>query len=224
MRFLTLMATSLSWILCTDVSVAGFVLALTETGSPGSFQVEAGSTIIVPVYIVQTDGENRLATLGLFSAGVTANFDQLSGPSGLAIPQTATLASHWTDTIGNFTKIDLNARQITLEGLVTGTSSVKTSGNSNAIRIGEISFAAGNVDNVTSLRLSLVDNLPNINLLLTPPRGTPIDTSFVGGTINTITAVPEPSTLILVGLAASSMGAAAWRKRKRLLTRTQVSR
>jgi hypothetical protein len=52
--------------------------------------------------------------------------------------------------------------------------------------------------------------------------GNPIgQVTFRGGSI---TAVPEPSTLILVGLAASSTGAVAWRKRKRLLKRTQASR
>lgn len=199
---------------CT-CSKAGFVLALTSTGEFGNFQVSSGSSVVIPVYLVQTAGEDRLSTVGLFSSGATVEYETASGPGPHAAPISATIDSVWTDTIANFAGIDSANKQVILEGFVFGTSPVKASLGSNSIRIGEIQFAAGGESNVTVLNISFAGNLPGINLLIDPfPAGTPLSPTFVGGTISTVSAVPEPTSLTLAGLVGGAIGLSQWRRRR----------
>lgn len=193
---------------------ADLILSFTASGDAGVFDVEVGSSVSIPVYIVQTQGETRLSTLGLFSAGATINYSYSSGAEALSTPESVSLASHWTDTLANFTKIDLETKQVTLEGLVQGVTAVKPVAGGNSILIGEISVTAGALGNVTQLTTSLDNNLPGINLLLTPPAGVVIAPSFSNARVNTIAAVPEPSSGLLLVWSASLF---ALRRRRPLL-------
>lgn len=180
---------------------AGFVLGFTDTGTAGDFKFVEGTTSSVPVFLVQTGinaqtgiNEDRLFTVGLFSAGATVDFSTSNSLRG------ASLASHWTDTIANFVDVDLATGRVTLEGVVSGLTPVKTSNGSNAILIGQISLIPGSAGSKTDLRMSLDNNLPGINLFI---NNSVIAPSFANASVTSITAVPEPAS---IGLCLISVG------------------
>lgn len=175
-------------------------------------QVVEGGTIDIPIYLVQTNLENRLSSIGLFSSGVTLTYLQNSGPGGLAKPMTGTLAPHWTGE-GNFTNHDLEAATFVMEGLINDPSSPVLATN-NAILLGNVTFSAGTLGNLTSLSLSLNSNTPFSNLFVDIDETFPDnDLVFRSASLATVTAVPEPSSLV-VGVLAVACGAVKFRRRR----------
>lgn len=70
-----------------------------------------------------------------------------------------------------------------------------------------MTFDAGTVDNVTSLSLSLAGNSAFANLFVDPFETFPEnDLIFRTASIQTIVAVPEPSSLLLVGTLGVMLG------------------
>ena len=188
-----------------------FVLSLTPDGSVGAFDVEEGQTTEIFLYLVQTNGnDSRLSTIGLYSAGGTISYE--SGGE----PIRAQLASHWVNSnpILNFVDIDQVNRSIVLEGVndLTGVFASQP-----FVVIGSVTFNSGTVGSMLKLSTSLSGNTVLINLLNDPnPSSDPnldTPTQFAGGTLTTITAVPEPSSLVLGSIAVVSLLCRANRKR-----------
>lgn len=193
---------------------ADVIISFNETGATTAFTVLQGESISVPVFMTADVGEVRLSTQGLYSAGTTVRYFYGSGTgdadSGNASISSVALDPKWTDLGSNYTEIDNSQgnQYAILEGVVDGppiVPVVPTIGT-NYIKIGTVTFQSGVDGNVTELSLSTDLNVAFINLLYNPTTGDPLDghINFAGATLATITAVPEPSSLICLGLAFSS--------------------
>ena len=176
-------------------SRADFVFAFNTSGTNQDFLVGAGSIVNVPVYLVQTDGENRLSNIGLFSAGASVDYVYGSGAPVSATVNSATLATHWNDPLLNL--VDYQPGRVVLEGVVDDIA-LPALTVTNAVLLGTIQFQAGELGNVTSLQLSLSGVTPFANNLVDAAEVTPITFR-----LGTITAVPEPTSLCLIVVAAS---------------------
>lgn len=173
---------------------ADFVFAFNTSGTNQDFLVGAGAIVNVPIYLVKTDGENRLSSIGLFSSGASVSYSFGSGAPQSATVNSATLAAHWNDPVSNL--IDYQTNRVVLEGLVDDYA-FPALATSNAVLLGTVQFQAGEFGNVTNLQLSLNSVTPLANTLVNLAEVTPI--SF---RLGTITAVPEPSSLYLIALAS----------------------
>jgi len=187
------------------VAQADFVMSLTQDGSVGAFTVQSGGASSIPIFLLQTNGENRLRTQGLFSSGATLAYSAGGGNSGNASIRSVALAPHWTNTSLNYTGFDnsVGNQFAVLEGLITRPAQppVTPGINTQSVLLGSVTFSAGSVGNVTNLNLSLDQNVSKINLLFNNSTGdevTPI--TFVGGSLQTISAVPEPSSMVLAAI------------------------
>lgn len=68
----------LSWT-CQNAS-AGFMLSMSLNGTTPTITVKAGEqSADIPVYLLETGGETRLTTVGLFAAGATVTFQNGAG-------------------------------------------------------------------------------------------------------------------------------------------------
>jgi hypothetical protein len=180
-----------------QTSEAGYVFSFNTFGTDQAFTVVEGSSIDVPIYLVQTDGENRLSTIGLYSSGASVTIGYDSGAIGNSFASQPTLAGHWTDLLSN--RAEILVDQVVLEGLIDDPA-FPVFATSNSILLGTIEFQSGVSGNLTSLELSLDNVTPMANLFVDANEVGPI--SFRKGTIS---AVPEPSSFLLVA-APIAMG------------------
>jgi len=208
LKTLAVCITALGLFVCDSTSesahAALFKMALTQDGSVGKFSVLEGSAIEIPIYLIQSDGENRLTTQGLFSAGSTLTYLYGGGSAGNASIQSVGLDPIWTNAALNFTTFDNSVGNQfgVLEGLITlpGQTPVTPSVGTDYVLIGSVVFASGVDGNVTDLNLSLDQNSLFINLLFDQSVGIAVEPiSFSGGELRTINAaIPEPSSLFIV--------------------------
>lgn len=205
-------------ILSSQSCRADMFISFTIDATATSFTVFEGSTIEIPLFLVASGDDSRLTTLGVYSSGATVEFGYGSGAgsisSGNASIEAVTLESHWDSSL-NYLEFDNLQKYAILEGLVSGPSVTPifpTSGD-NFVKIGSITFHSGMVGNVTQLSLSDSLNFENINLLYDSNLGVSLQgqITFVNATLATIQAVPEPSSLLTVGLAISLLAGLRFR-------------
>ncbi len=190
-------------VMCSSRSHAELVYAFNTTGTNQSFTVNSGGTVDIPIYLIQMGTENRLNTVGMFAMGATMNYAQQSGPAGIATVSGALLATHWDL---NTSAIVVAGQTVVMEGLVSNPAFPALATN-NAILLGTMTFDAGAVGNVTSLSLSLANNSAFANLFVDINETFPVnDLIFRTASIQTIVAVPEPSSLLLVGTLGVILG------------------
>lgn len=197
---------------------ADMYISFTNDATATSFVVFEGSTIEIPLFLVASSGDNRLASLGVYSSGATVEFGYGSGAgslnSGNATIEAVALESHWDSSL-NYLEIDNLQKYAILEGLVSGPSvtPVFPTSGSNFVKIGRVTLHSGVVGNVTQLSLSDSRNFENINLLYDSNLGVSLQgqITFVNATLATIQAVPEPSSLLTVGLAISLLAGLRFR-------------
>jgi hypothetical protein len=186
----------------------------TANGGTGAFSttfsVAAGSTVNVQVYLAQTNGTTTLtAGPGLKDGGVGLSFNQAIAtvPSTSAITPNAAFDTS-TKSVGTGTA-SLNVFQSTSSPVLAPTSGT----TAGAILLGTFSFtgvSAGSTFAVTAQP----HPAPFSNNVL--GDGTVIDSMIANASaVITVTAVPEPGSLLLAGLAAAGMGVGAWRRRQR---------
>lgn len=189
----------------------GFVLSMSQDGSNPTFQVRTGEqSINIPVYLIQTQGENRLSSTGLFAGGATITF-QTGGGKATYVNGSGQYSSHWVDTVASsatFLSPDLR-----IQGLVT-TTPVRAAAGTNFIQIGSFRVTGGDPGSITTLSLSLQGLVGDPILLddltaILPNAPSPSNRVIFGTT--TISAVPEPSSILLIG---STIGC-VWALRRR---------
>lgn len=201
------LASLLIWVMCSSKSHAELVYAFNTTGTNQSFTVNAGGTVDIPIYLIQTGTEDRLNTIGMFAMGVTMSYAQQSGPAGIATPGSGSFPSPPWDLNTSAIVVDLVGQTVVMEGLVSNPAFPALATN-NAILLGTMTFDAGTVGNVTSLSLSLAGNSAFANLFVDINETFPdeVDLIFRTASIQTIVAVPEPSSLLLVGTLGVMLG------------------
>ncbi len=187
----------------TSCCQAGFFFAFNTSGTNQDFFAAPGSLVAVPVYLVQTDGEDRLSSIGLYSAGVSVTLSHGSGPLGDAIGDSAILGTHW-DPIP-FSKLEVLPNRVVIEGIVP--DFVPAPVGSNAVHLGTIQFQAGVLGNVTNLAMSFDRVTPFANTLMDTTEVTPITLRS-----GSITAVPEPTSFCM--LSASILVAGLLRRQR----------
>ena len=176
-------------------SMAGFVLSTTIDGSVGTFQVVTGEqSIDIPVYLVQTNLEDRLNIVGLFAAGASVQI-QPGGGNATYLPGSAQVSAHWAAApIAEF-----QTNSVLLQGLMEDTPLFATN---NAIQIGSFRVVGGDAGTTTALTISLQGLVSDPILLddftaIMEGADDPNRITFANATIQNITAVPEPSSIAL---------------------------
>jgi hypothetical protein len=190
----------------SSVCNGGFFLSFSADGSVTNYNVAVGGVVDIPVYLRETV-TNNLATRGMEFIGVRVNFSNGSGDATLV--QAPVINPLFSDF-----KIEQSSPTFSIVsgGVPLGATIPKNS----PLLLGTFRFQGNLLNNITTIRLADPDRFGagfNGDNLLAGP-GEELDTSINFSETVTITAVPEPSTLILVGVAATSMGAVAWRRRK----------
>ena len=196
---------------------AGFLLSMSLDGGPSAFTVMSGQqSADIPVYLLQTGGENRLNTIGLFAAGATLTFDIGAGNVQYQ-SNSGRLAPHWDDLVASKVNFDAVSASLQLQGLTN--TFVRAAVGSNAVQIGTFRVIGGTVGTTTNVGISLqglVSDpilLNDANLTKILPNATnPADRLSFGS--GTITSVPEPTSLWMTGVVFAALQGIWYARRK----------
>lgn len=183
-----------------------YSLGFTSDGTlPSTFMGSTSSTVVVPVYLVETGtqgaGPAGLDTLNLFGSTSTITVADVGVATASSFSQGPGLNAALTSLSG--------ANPFTMEvGEFLGApGAVATSfGGGRSVKIGDLTFSTGAVAGSTDIVLGLGAG-GTFNYSLRTPSvvvgGVAVNgnaTSFQTATI--VTAVPEPSSLAVLGLTA----------------------
>jgi hypothetical protein len=176
-----------------------FTFANSSGVAETNFNVAVGQTVSIQVYLTQTGSTTTLSN----GPGLTAGGVQLTGfntaftnVTGITANDSTTSSSTAFDADNTYTNIP-NAKLV----VAKDNSSVGLTNSAGSILLGTFTFtgiSAGTTSTVTA------NPFPgeNINLLAGSPP-TSIDSLISNSSaVITVTAVPEPGTLVLTGLMA----------------------
>jgi hypothetical protein len=231
MKRLACLTVVLTW---TTTARADLVLAFTPNATPITFSVVVGSTVNVPVYLVERNQApitNILSTEGLFSAGVRLNYNNTAG-SATVITNGALLNPGFDTNSNGFPIINNTAGFAAVSGATTDFGGVPASGNPAFVLVGTFTFQGNQIGNVTTISTAkpqalafpeFLSNTTGTVLELEPygniffAAGNPNNPISYSTTITTVAAVPEPTTYVLVALGTLLVLAATylWRVRQR---------
>jgi hypothetical protein len=206
---------------------AQYTYEFAEAGTfSSSFTVAQGSTVAVQVYLVGTNsaGNNNLASNGLSSGGVGLQY-ATNGPFTIPGASSNNPNIVGNPAFGNSNNSVVNGGNgqfgtgntstATVQNTSFGTpvypSTTDANGN-NAVLLGTFTFtgvspASGTTIAVTPSSVSNVDG-----------AGNALDSMITSSSFSiTVTAVPEPGSLMLTSLAASVLGLGVWKRRRKPL-------
>lgn len=200
----SLFAAFLLFVTTTSNASAGLVLQLSTDGLNGlsnSVDVQVGLPQRIEVYLTDTDPGGVLETVGLFSFALSAdtpttNFGRISSATINPVFDFETLSSFSDSTI-RWESSNLS------NPISTGQS----------ILLGDFTFEATNIG---STQFTLADRLPGTGTTVggwLDGNGLELDQQIFGAgatqtfsaAVNSVTAVPEPSSMILMAGAAFGM-------------------
>jgi hypothetical protein len=196
---------------------ADFQYQFTDSSGTASsaFTVNAGSTVDIRVYLLQTGSSTNLSANGLVDGGVSLSF---SATAPFTVASTSNITPNSAFGGPNNTSLTTSGGTTTATVQVHNNSPIlaPTGGaDANRILLGTFTFTgltAGTAVTLTALPdPSTQNNIDGLNNVL----DSMVHNSQAAITVN---AVPEPSTLVLTGLLACGFaGAAARRYRRRVV-------
>jgi hypothetical protein len=197
----------LTMMLSADVARADYTFLFTDSSGNAStsFSVAVGQTVDIRVYLAQTGSTTGLSSTGLDSGGVQlntsnssiANVTKVTANSAFDVSSTATGAS----------------ANVTEHQTISPSVKAPTSGtDANRILLGTFTFTG--VSSGSTLTVTAIPSTgTNVNVL---GDGTVLDSMIVGASAAiTVTAVPEPGSMLLAGLAVAGFGAGIMYRRLR---------
>lgn len=218
------MSTALGLLLALIVAspcCAGFILQLGQSGTVGNntFAGSPGDTVVMQIYLTQTDGETRLSSSS--TALVSADFHLTIDGSLVSPVATSFGPGLKDDTSGKtgFTLSDARIAEIAKEQ--TGHVGVTTSADGvsdNSVLLGTVSFLiAPGASGIYNLSAARDTSSPLGSFALADPDYPQrIDVSSGFGTLE-VSSTPEPSSLVLsaIGIAAVAYRSCKQRRKRR---------
>lgn len=213
MRHWFLLPCTLLSLVFSDIAHADLVISFSADGSAANFDVRAGETIDVPVYIFEDSGSSILIDHGLSAGASGVSYDVTPGS---ATATDAALATHWdAGSPFNATSTNNSTGIAILQGGISFDSDpVTPPAGTSSILIGTIAFQGNQAGNITTLT-SFDPDTNNSDVLSGSDSREPLDDDvFATSTSATIstTAVPEPGALCL---SSALLGAFCIRRRLR---------
>jgi len=205
--WIVLLAALLTATMSASLAHADYAFVFTDTSgnAMSTFSVNAGQSITIDVYLAQTGSSTGLTNQGLNSAGVQLNTQTPSVATVTGVTANAAFDQSSTTTGASASVTEHQ----TFSPAVTAPTSGPTAG---MILVGAFTFtgqSAGSTATVTAIPSTGT----GVNVL---GDGTVIDGMIANATaVITVTAVPEPGSMLLVGLAVSSFGVGVLRRRLR---------
>jgi hypothetical protein len=183
-----------------------FQFADASGNTSSAFTVNQGSTVDIKVYLVETNGGTTLSTTGLSSGGV-----KLTGyNTGVATVTNAAGNPGFDFSTTGIPTATVNNYQDTSPTLKAPTSGA----DANRILLGTFTFTG--VSAGSTLAVTADPGALNDNVLGSGFGATAIDGLIQNASASiTVTAVPEPGTIVLTGLLATGLAGAGFRRVRR---------
>jgi hypothetical protein len=203
----------LTMMLSVHGARADYTFLFTDSSgtASNSFTVKQGQTIDIRVYLAQTSSTTGLSSTGLNAGGVQLN----TSTSSIANVTNVTANSAFdTNSTNAGSSASVTEHQTTSSAVLAPTSGT----DANRILLGTFTFTG--VSTGTTLTVTAVPSTgTSVNVL---GDGTVID-SMIHNASAAVTVVPEPSSLILTGLAAAALGTGLVRRRLRRSVQPQAA-
>jgi hypothetical protein len=213
LKYAAFFAVALCWAIRS--TQAGYVLQFSPTGSSvpaNNFTTGVGVPLNVDVHIAQTAGDSLLTTAGIIAMGFRVDFDPskldtmapvtFTFSSDFAVGQESILTSNSLRIYGGRL---IDALPVTGNPILLGTITLKPSTlGMFTVNVGDNDPSSPDFADFSFGGTSVSDNL---------------DQRLIGPTTAgvyqfSVTAVPEPSSLVLFGAIAAVGVVARWRKRR----------
>ena len=194
--------------LCSNVCRGEFILHFSPDGTVSNYNVTVGATVDIPIYLVETT-TSQLSSRGMEFIGVRLQFSSGLGDATFVQAFINPLFSESVEVLSD-------AGFASVSGTIPTGDPIPMD---SPLLLGTFRFQGNALNNVTTLSLADPNRFGDFTFDNVLAESGPLSSLGIDDQINfsqtiTITAVPEPSSLLFGAFAASGIAASAWRRRK----------